>query len=60
MNPPENSTAFGVPGTEPRWTSSAKEGVGNQDLGGYHLVWTRDLVHSAMALLATAELHSVP
>jgi len=28
MNPPENSTAFGAPGIEPRWTSSAKEGVG--------------------------------
>src|SRR5205807_3811313 len=24
----------------------------DQDLGGYHLVWTRDLVHSALALLA--------
>jgi glucoamylase len=28
---------------------------GDQDLGGYHLVWTRDLVHSAMALLATGQ-----
>src|SRR6266516_4266018 len=28
MNPPENSLAFGAPGIEPRWTSSAKEGVG--------------------------------
>jgi glucoamylase len=28
MNPPENSAAFGAPGIEPRWTSSAKEGVG--------------------------------
>src|SRR5258708_18131249 len=28
MNPSENSAAFGAPGTEPRWTSSAKEGVG--------------------------------
>lgn len=28
MNHPENSTAFGSPGIEPRWTSSAKEGVG--------------------------------
>jgi glucoamylase len=28
MNPPENSVAFGAPGIEPRWTSSAKEGVG--------------------------------
>ena len=28
MNASENSTAFGAPGIEPRWTSSAKEGVG--------------------------------
>jgi glucoamylase len=28
MNPPGNSIAFGAPGIEPRWTSSAKEGVG--------------------------------
>ena len=28
MNPSENSMAFGAPGIEPRWTSSAKEGVG--------------------------------
>ena len=28
MNPLEDSTAFGAPGIEPRWTSSAKEGVG--------------------------------
>ncbi len=26
---------------------------GDEDLGGYHLVWTRDMVHSATALLAT-------
>src|SRR2546427_2270555 len=28
MTSPENSLAFGAPGIEPRWTSSAKEGVG--------------------------------
>src|SRR5215472_12166944 len=28
MNSPENSVAFGAPGIEPGWTSSAKEGVG--------------------------------
>ena len=28
MNPSENSTAFGAPGIQSRWTSSAKEGVG--------------------------------
>src|SRR3974377_1924064 len=28
MNRSENSVAFGAPGIEPRWTSSAKEGVG--------------------------------
>ena len=27
----------------------------DDDLGGYHLVWTRDLVHSAIALLATGQ-----
>jgi len=28
MNPKEGPTAFGAPGIEPRWTSSAKEGLG--------------------------------
>ena len=28
MNPNRNPTAFGAPGIEPRWTSSAKEGLG--------------------------------
>ena len=28
MTPPANSVAFGAPGVEPRWTSSAKEGLG--------------------------------
>src|SRR5881409_3256245 len=28
----------------------------DDDLGGYHLVWTRDLVHSATALLATGQI----
>jgi len=28
----------------------------DQDLGGYHLVWTRDLVHTATALLATGQM----
>lgn len=28
MNVSENSSAFGAPGIEPRWTSSAKEGLG--------------------------------
>jgi len=31
------------------------ETKGDEDLGGYHLVWTRDLVHSATALLATGQ-----
>ncbi len=30
---------------------------GDDDLGGYHLVWTRDMVNSAIALLASGELH---
>jgi glucoamylase len=28
---------------------------GDEDLGGYHLVWTRDMVHSVTALLATGD-----
>src|SRR5437867_9250900 len=28
MNPSEGSLAFGAPGIEPRWTRSAKEGIG--------------------------------
>src|SRR3954465_1678542 len=28
MNPSDNSAAFGAPGIEPRWTRSAKEGIG--------------------------------
>src|SRR5207244_11852338 len=31
------------------------ETKGDNDLGGYHLVWTRDLVHSATALFATGQ-----
>jgi glucoamylase len=31
------------------------ETKGDADLGGYHLVWTRDMVHSASALLATGQ-----
>lgn len=68
MNLSENSVAFGGPGIEPRWTSSAKEGVCTAHHAScrvwftlshgsineiYHLVWTRDLVQSAAALLAT-------
>jgi glucoamylase len=28
---------------------------GDEDLGGFHLVWTRDICHSAMALLAAGD-----
>jgi glucoamylase len=31
------------------------EAKGDDDLGGYHLVWTRDLVQSATALLASGQ-----
>ena len=31
------------------------ETKGDNDLGGYHLVWVRDLVQSATALLATGQ-----
>src|SRR6266851_7770598 len=34
------------------------ETKGDNDLGGYHLVWTRDLVHSATALLATGQTNT--
>ena len=32
------------------------EARGDEDLGGYHLVWTRDLVNSATGLLAAGDL----
>src|SRR5258707_15072664 len=32
------------------------ETKGDLDFGGYHLVWTRDLVQSASALLATGQM----
>ncbi len=31
------------------------ESKGDEDLGGYHLVWTRDLVHAATWLLASGD-----
>ena len=31
------------------------ESKGDEDLGGYHLVWTRDLVHAATGLLASGD-----
>jgi glucoamylase len=31
------------------------EAKGDEDLGGYHLVWTRDLVNTAMGLLAAGD-----
>ncbi len=31
---------------------------GDDDLGGYHLVWTRDMVHSASALLAMGRVET--
>src|SRR5216110_3476317 len=41
MNPPENALAFGAPGIEPRWTSSAKEGVGTAYHTSCRLWFTR-------------------
>src|SRR5258708_37385114 len=35
MTSTDDSVAFGAPGIEPRWTSSAKEGVGT----AYHTSW---------------------
>ena len=40
MNPSGNSVAFGAPGIEPRWTSSAKEGVGTAYHTGCRLWFT--------------------
>jgi glucoamylase len=34
------------------------EAKGDEDLGGYHLVWTRDLVNSATGLLASGEVNT--
>lgn len=34
------------------------EAKGDEDLGGYHLVWTRDLVQSATALLASGAIET--
>jgi glucoamylase len=34
------------------------ETKGDDDVGGYHLVWTRDMVHSATALLASGTLET--
>lgn len=34
------------------------ETKGDNDLGGYHLVWTRDMVQSATALLATGQTNT--
>ncbi len=31
------------------------EAKGDEDAGGYHLIWTRDLVHSATALLSSGQ-----
>jgi glucoamylase len=40
MNPSEEPAAFGAPGIEPRWTSSAKEGVGTAYHTGCRLWFT--------------------
>jgi glucoamylase len=40
MNPTESPTAFGAPGIEPRWTSSAKEGLGTAYHTSCHLWFT--------------------
>jgi glucoamylase len=34
------------------------EAKGDEDLGGYHLVWTRDMVNSASALLAAGNVET--
>ncbi len=34
------------------------EAKGDDDTGGYHLVWTRDMVSSVLALVAAGEVHT--
>src|SRR5450755_4630028 len=34
------------------------EAMGDDDLGGYHLVWVRDMVNSATGLLASGDVHT--
>jgi len=34
------------------------EAKGDEDLGGYHLVWTRDMVNSATGLMAAGDMHT--
>jgi glucoamylase len=34
------------------------EAKGDEDMGGYHLVWTRDMVHSATALFAAGNIEA--
>jgi glucoamylase len=34
------------------------EAKGDEDMGGYHLVWTRDMVNSAASLLAAGDLET--
>jgi glucoamylase len=34
------------------------ESKGDEELGGYHLVWTRDMVNTALALLAAGDLET--
>jgi hypothetical protein len=55
MNPPANGLAFGAPGIEPRWTSSAKEGLGT----AYHTscrIWFT-LSHAADATVVWTANH---
>jgi hypothetical protein len=45
MNHQHNAAeAFGAPGIEPRWTSSAKEGIGTAYLSVFEFTcfWTRE------------------
>jgi glucoamylase len=34
------------------------EAKGDEDIGGYHLVWTRDMVQTALGLLAAGDLYT--
>jgi hypothetical protein len=65
MNPPEHSAAFGAPGIEPRWMSSAKEGLGSAYHRSCRLWFTpshgivNEIASSQATIVALAQLRAV-
>ena len=45
-----------IPARSSLRSASLGEAKGDEDLGGYHLVWTRDMVNSVTGLAASGEL----